>query len=307
MPTARAHDLFVTEAPQYMAIGESRSFLIEFATIGTPTAVTSMLAYDATGTDKSVLVLSGASSIIGTVITTKLFTPASAQLYRLVVGCTILGNTVYGAVDVNCFSIIPALGVTNGYCTLAEIKQYAVPDGGSDALDDGIIGNLVNTASRYIDGYTGRTFYARAAETRYFSIPEDNLLMFDDDLISIDVDGFHNGNADHIAATEYNLLPKNTSPKYALELKDSASTIWSQDTNGNDDYVLSITGSWGYASTAPEDIKAACLMLAASLYKRRFGENLSATSTITAAGVLISPQDIPLATTLILNRYRRLV
>ena len=305
MPSPR--DVFVTESPQYMAIGATRSFGIDYAAIGTPTAVVSCLAYDATGTDKSTTVLSGVASIATTVVTTKLFTPASAQLYRIVVIATVLGNAVPGAIDVNCFVITPTLGVTNGYCTLAEIKQYAVPDGGSDALDDTIAGQLVSTASRYIDGYTGRTFYARAAETRYFSIPEDNLLMFDDDLISIDVDGFHNGNADHIAATEYNLLPKNTSPKYALVLKDSASTIWSQDTNGNDDYVLSITGSWGYASTAPEDIKAACLMLAASLYKRRFGENLSATSTITAAGVLVTPQDIPLATTLILNRYRRLI
>jgi hypothetical protein len=42
-----------------------------------------------------------------------------------------------------------------------------------------------------------------------------------------------------------------------------------------------------------DDIVNACLQIVTTLYGRRFGENMSGVATITAAGVVITPQDVP--------------
>jgi hypothetical protein len=55
------------------------------------------------------------------------------------------------------------------------------------------------------------------------------------------------------------------------------------------------------------DIKGACLEIANSAYKRRFGENVSGVATVTGAGVVITPQDIPSGARAVIKRYARLV
>jgi hypothetical protein len=304
MPSVR--DLFVIESPQPMAVGESKAFVVDFADKGTPTAINSVIAYDAAGTNVSVATLTGSGSISGDTVILPQFAPASAQKYRLVANVTISGNVVIGAVDVLAISIIPSATVTNGYATLPEFISYARVET-TDPADDAVIIQLIETASRYIDNETKRTFYARTTETRYFDVPDDfgRCLMFDDDLLSITT--FTNGDGSAIASTNYVLLPYNDTPKYALEMLPSSTVMWLPTTLGNYERALSITGSWGYAATAPADIKLTCMAIAESLYKRRFGENLLTSSFATAAGVVITPMDVPDWARLTLHNYRRLV
>lgn len=200
------------------------------------------------------------------------------------------------------------------YCTLAEFRAFAIPEGGIDAADDGVINDIIETASRFIDNQTGRTFYARgtllAPEDRYFSVPrrgDKRWLWLDDDLQTVVT--ITNGDGAVVDVADYYLMPRNSTPKYAVVLKHYSGEYWKIGDSGEYEYVVEVAGIWGYCATGahPADIKTACLMIAASLYKRRFGENLTATSIVTGAGVVITPDDVPSEAVNILKSYRRLV
>jgi len=96
-------------------------------------------------------------------------------------------------------------------------------------------------------------------------------------------------------------------PYWEIRLKDSSSTLWMYDGDGNYEMVISVAGTWGYAATAPHDIRQACLMIADSIYRRRVGENTSSTVKVTAFGVVITPQDVPSMAAGIIQKYRRRV
>ena len=200
------------------------------------------------------------------------------------------------------------------YCTLAEFRAFAIPEGGIDAADDGVINNLITTASRYIDHDTRRTFYARgtalAPLTRYFSVPRDGdirWLWLDDDLQTVVT--ITNGDGAVVAAADYYLMPRNSTPKYAVVIKHYSNEWWKISDTGEYEYVIEVSGIWGYCATDahPADIKTACIQIASSVYKRRFGENMSSVATVTAAGVVITPQDLTTETARTLAHYRRLV
>jgi len=192
--------------------------------------------------------------------------------------------------------------ITAGYATLADFKAYARITS-TDSTDDGVIESIIEGASRYIDGKTGRTFYTRS-ETRYMDTPDGRELWLDDDLISIST--LTNGNATVLTTSDYVLLPNNASPKYSIKLRDASSASWElSSTDNSPEKAITIVGSWGYAATAPDDVALACLMISEAAYKRRFGENMSGTATITAAGVVIAPQDIPAGARELLRPYIR--
>jgi hypothetical protein len=207
------------------------------------------------------------------------------------------------------------MSITNGYATLAEFKLWGSITS-TDANDDSVIEDCIEAASRYIDGETLRTFYART-ETRYYDVPEaqgrpllsgrlilgSRLLKLDDDLLTITT--LTNGDGNTIDATEYNLIPKNLTQKRAIKLKASSSKYWDMDSDGNTEWVISVAGTWGYSSTAPHDIRQACLMIGHSIYKRRMGENTSSSVKVTGAGVVITPQDVPSQAAAIIQKYRK--
>ncbi len=62
------------------------------------------------------------------------------------------------------------------------------------------------------------------------------LFWMDDDLLTITT--LTNGDTTVITSTYYDLLPKNDSPKYAIQLKESSPYYWEVDANGDDDFVI---------------------------------------------------------------------
>ena len=194
--------------------------------------------------------------------------------------------------------------IANGYATLAEFKAYAKISS-TDATDDGVIEDIIEAASRYVDRKSGRTFYARS-ETRYFDMPFDSReLRLDDDLLTITT--LTNGDGTAITSTYYNLIPKNATPYNAIKIKETASISWTYDSSGESEAVISVAGTWGYSATRPDDINLVCLAISQGLYKRRFGENSTGTATITAAGVVITPDDMPSWAWALLQAYRRML
>jgi len=197
------------------------------------------------------------------------------------------------------------MAITNGYITLAEFKADERITT-SDTTDDAVIEDIIEGASRFIDTYTGRTFYART-ETHYYDSPDSeyDLWINDDDLLT--VSSITNGDGTTVSSDSYKLLPLNKSPKYMIYLKPSSNLVWTFDNNGEALGAITVAGTWGFSATAPDDIKRACMMISASEYHKRFGENTSAAATITGAGVVITPQGTPKGAIDILQKYKRIV
>lgn len=263
----------------------------------------------------------------------------------------------------------------NSYATLQEFKNFKTQRGQSaintDAADDLIIGSILESVSRYIDDRTNRKFYPKV-ETRYFSVPEnqnDDSLLFVDDLLEIT--SLANGDTTAILSTSYNLLPKNAYPKYGIKLIPTSNIYWTNDSTGNNEFVIPVTGVWDfhndysqrawqsvgtlgvdlnisalsatltaghsvltdmlvkigtemmlvsvstntmtildrgengstasahssgsvvYAWIPQPEIKSAVLLIAANMYSARAGQVANGKVTVTNAGVVIKPEDIP--------------
>jgi hypothetical protein len=197
--------------------------------------------------------------------------------------------------------------INNGYCTSAEFFAYTSPKTSTGALTTAqvtVVENIIESASRLIDNQTRKTFYARAATNKY-DVPYGNQLDIEDDWL-LSVGKITNGDGVEVTAGDYILKPANSTPKYAVKLKEASTVQWEFDVSGNSEQVLSISGSWGYTSSAPMDIKEACLEIASAWYKRRFGENMSSETVVEPSGIVITPKDIPVSARSILNKYASL-
>lgn len=201
------------------------------------------------------------------------------------------------------------MSITNGYCTLIDVrnlKRITI----MDATDDDVIEDLIEAASRYIDGFCGRRFHTTTNdETRTYSGTSDGERCYTDDIISIttlktDEDGDRTYE-NTWAVTDYDLCPNNA----AL---DGSPYTWLEVTpNGNYGFPdhrkgVQIVGKFGFAS-APHDIRMACLSIVSSLYYNRFGQSTQGAATVTGAGVVITPEDIPASAVEMLKKWRRLV
>ena len=193
--------------------------------------------------------------------------------------------------------------ITNGYATLAELKAYADINS-TDGADDAVLEDMIEAASRLIDNQVKRTFYART-ETRYFDVPvaqaDEAILYLDDDLLTVTT--LTNGSSGALTATDYRTLPVNGTPKWGVQLKGGLS--WESATDGDPVGSISIVGTWGWSSTAPDDIKQACLMIANSYRQKRSGQGVEGNARVTSAGVVIQAGDIPKDAARILLNYRR--
>ena len=184
------------------------------------------------------------------------------------------------------------------YCDAADVKQYLGKDG---AEDDTLLESLISRAQKAIEQYTRRQFEA-ATETRYFDQPSGRMLYTDEDLLAVTT--LTNGDGTTIASADYQLLPLNESPKYAIRLKQGSNLIWEDDSDGNSEGVITVAGSWGYSTAPPGDIVHACVRLAGYWYKQREAQVFDVTA-IPEQGALLIPKGIPPDVKMILDRYVR--
>lgn len=268
----------------------------------------------------------------------------------------------------------------NTYATLSEYKNWPNIES-PDLVDDSVIEKILQSASRYIDNKSGRTFYPRV-KTRHYDIPETYELRVKDDLLEVVT--FTNGDDVVISSSDYILLPADDYPKYSIKLRVYSSVGWELDTNYGEEQVIDLAAVWGFhnryaerawtnagtlaaaitstsaltatltaghacatgqiwridneilngsistnaatflvrgdnGSTAAthlilapiyywnpqDDIKEAAIMLTSSLEKRRAGESISSDTIATAAGVLITPRDVPGFTADVIGNYTR--
>lgn len=168
------------------------------------------------------------------------------------------------------------MAITNGYCTLADVKAALRI---TDTVDDTLLELAVESASRAIDAYCGRVFYSMGSSARYFATGDPYFCPIDD-LISITelaTATTSNGNYDTIWANyvngapgDYQLEPLNAD--YPTDGVPSPTTgiraRWRYlfPTIGGT-AMVKVTGVWGWASI-PTDIKAATILQAMRFFKR---------------------------------------
>ena len=190
------------------------------------------------------------------------------------------------------------------YLDAAILKEYG---GVSGAADDALITALITRAQKYIESYTGRTFEASTNTTRRFTVGEDTdgrMLYFDSDLCSINaiVTNADGDSPTTLTTSEYVTHPRNITPYYAIELLPSGNKSWEY----TDDPQMGITvsGKWAYSTSAPDDIKHACVRLVNYFYHQKDSGVYDITA-LPAEGALIVPQGIPKDVALILRTYIR--
>ena len=135
-----------------------------------------------------------------------------------------------------------------------------------DVFDDDTLEQVIEAASRWIDAHTGRRFYA-ATETRYYTAGVSDWLAVDD-LLSVDSLKTDSGGGRTYsttwATTDYDLFPLNATPSTMIATAPAGTQSFPMLARS-----VQITGSFGYSSTAPAQVREACLLMSARLFKRK--------------------------------------
>lgn len=156
------------------------------------------------------------------------------------------------------------MAVTNGYCTLAEVKAALRL---TDNTDDALIENAIEGASRRIDGYCGRFFYktSSTAITMYpfnsYTQPLQNDIA--NSSVTVETDDNADGTFSTVwtQGTDYQLEPLNAtlqSRPYRRITAIGGKTFPLQ--YGPDRPLVRVTAQWGW-NAIPDDIREACVLL----------------------------------------------
>ena len=161
------------------------------------------------------------------------------------------------------------MAVQNAYCSLADVKASLRI---SDTIDDVLIENSINAASRMIDQYCNRYFYSSSAgEVRYFKA-NDAYNCWIDDCQSITE--LRTAQSNPItynqiwASTDFQTIPANTLANGAYQPITGLTAVYNyffptwQESN-----LVQVTGTFGWPSV-PEPVKFACIIQASRLFKR---------------------------------------
>jgi hypothetical protein len=161
------------------------------------------------------------------------------------------------------------VAITNGYCTLAELKARLTIDT-LDTQDDAMLEACIEGASRQVDAFTGTRFY-QASETRYYTALDGYSVAIDDvtavSALAQDLQ-LNRTYSDTFASDDYDLAPDNAAlagkPYQQIVLRPLAPKGFLLDRR-----AIKVTGTFGYAASAPPAVKQATMLLAAALFRRK--------------------------------------
>jgi hypothetical protein len=170
------------------------------------------------------------------------------------------------------------MAITNGYATLNQIKTFLSI---TDSVDDTLLEDMVEAASRSIDRIANRRFYQdESASARKYRVSSPIILYTDDIsttsslVVKTDDDGDGTFETTLVLNTDYIMDPLTAS---SLGRPFTQVTVVSNTVtfpifpglfqNGLRPGV-EVTARWGWPSV-PDDINQACLILTADLYKRK--------------------------------------
>lgn len=205
------------------------------------------------------------------------------------------------------------MAITNGYCTLAQLKAEL---GVADTDDDTVLEDSITSASRAIDQWCGRRFYADGGDTtRYFSASSPSTVRLTGapdgvDLISVtSVTADRTGNGSfsetYTEGTDFHLGPRsaaaNGRPYTKLEV-DLPGLPWPQ---GRD--RIKVVGTFGWPSAHPPEVERATIALASQFYKQIREAPFGAASFDLEGGVLRMSRYLPGNVEMMVRPFRRVV
>lgn len=160
------------------------------------------------------------------------------------------------------------MAITNGYCTLADLKTILRI---VDNIDDQMLEDRITEASRVIDQHCDRRFYAdTAASARTFVAVDDEALAVDDisstSGLVIKTDTANDGTyATTLTSAQYQLEPLNALTK-GSPIR-TIRTIGVVFPTAAAPAGVQVTAKWGWPSV-PAPVTSACILLAGRLVKR---------------------------------------
>ena len=169
------------------------------------------------------------------------------------------------------------MAITNGYCTLSELKPELRIPTLTDTADDTRLEVAIAAASRQIDAHCGRFFWRDASvHTREFYANDHRRCEVDDisttTSLVVQVDDDDDGvfETTLTLSTDFILRPLNALDRHPVWPYDEIVLV--DAINGN--FPMSQSGRPGVRVTArfgwvevPDDVKKACLVQAAMLFK----------------------------------------
>ena len=161
------------------------------------------------------------------------------------------------------------MAITNGYCTLAQIKAAARI---SDSVDDSLLEMAVESASRAIDGHAGRYFYSAGTATRYYAADDSFLVQIDDvssTALTLQVSSAGDGVFDTtFAPIDYQLEPLNGNVDGLAvpytRIRAVENYLFPVE---SEQALIKLTAVFGWASV-PTSITQACIIQASRIFKR---------------------------------------
>lgn len=161
------------------------------------------------------------------------------------------------------------MAITNGYTTLNKLKAaLRIPT--ADTVDDTLLEDAINSASRLIDGYCNRSFYNGGTATRVYAPQDSFVTQFDDlqSLTTLETSSDGDGYDTTWTSADYQLEPLNgivdglTTPYTRVRAIGDYTFL----TLG-EEATVRITGVWGYASV-PDSVAFACVIQSEREFKR---------------------------------------
>ena len=177
--------------------------------------------------------------------------------------------------------------------TRADVKTYL---GIASTDDDDLLDDLIASAESIVAEFTHRTFDASSSVKKFDAEAdvEGPTLYFSSGFeLAGEPSAVSNGDGTALVAdTDYVMVPSNRFPAFGLQMLPSSSSYWQGKSNGDHVNAISVTGAWGYSTSAPNDVVQAARRLSAFLYRQR-DTNADADRPLIVEGVTILPSSLP--------------
>ena len=197
------------------------------------------------------------------------------------------------------------MAITNGYCTLAEVKAALRL---TDNTDDTLLENSIEGASRRVDGYCGRWFYKTNATAislmpyNYYYVPVQDIASTTGLVVKTDDNGDGTFETTWTLGTDYMLEPTNAvlngRPYRRITAIGSKSFPL---TVVPDPPHVQVTAQWGW-DAVPDDVREATLLLT----MRGFARYNAALGVVGFADMAIQVRAVDPDVREMLNPYRLL-
>lgn len=168
-------------------------------------------------------------------------------------------------------------------------------------MDDGLISRLLSPVSRAIENYCHRTFFT-ADEDRSYDWPQDGYLRLRDSVVAVTQITTNAGQT--LTASQLRLRPQAGPPYYEIHPKIELGYVFNYSVTPMD--ALTVTATWGYKASVPEEIELAAKTWIAEIYNHSDMRGLESTSGgAIQLKVTKLTKDPPDDVALLLNPFRK--